>query len=147
MANKKGQMSIEKDEAAIQALLMSCGMDSVDKVEVLKPQPTREKPTRILKYIKFEDSFTREYKYSLVLKELLKVIDVNFLIKLKEENWLEISYSRPYKQSEGGPVFFLDCNGDRKRIGEVNSRFPIFNLLTDLRVKYNDYQASLKQVA
>jgi hypothetical protein len=130
-------MDIEKDQAAIQALLLSCGISHIEQEE-LRPTPTRLKPTRVLKYIKFEDSYTKEYKYSLVLKDILKVVDVEFLLKAKTDGWLEITYTRQYKECEGGPVFNL--YGEKKmRFAEVNSRFPIFNLLTELRKKYNEY--------
>lgn len=149
-------MSIEKDEAAIQALLLSCGMDSGEISE--RPKIIKKgQVTKPLKYLKFEKEDSKESKYVSVVAEVLKVVPIDFLSSMKDEGWLEISYSRPYKDSEGGPIFLLgypgtpssskDLTAGRKRFGEINSRFPIFNLVSELRLKYNSFSSQQSQAA
>lgn len=142
-------MSIEQDEAAIQALLLSCGMDK----EEVKETPTiiqRENYVRPLKYLKFEKEMTKEEKYVKVITEILKVVDIDFLKDMKDDNWFLVSYSRPYGNSNGGPVIHLgyELEGTkRERFGEINNRFPIFKLCTELRAKYNIHKAKTNQAA
>ena len=149
-------MSIEKDEAAIQALLLSCGMDSgeiSERPKIIK----KDQVSKPLKYLKFEKDDNKEKKYISIIVEVLKIVPIDFLTRMKEEGWLEITYSRPYKDSEGGPVFLLgfpgtptsskDLTAGRKRFGEINSRFPIFNLSSELRLKYNSLMPLKNQAA
>lgn len=153
--DKKGHMSIEKDEATIQALLMNCGIkksdvDEVSGEEKLKQVIIKNKPSRVLKYIKFEPEYTKEHKYGMVLKDVLKVIDAEFLLTATQEGWLEVTYTRQYvsngKVSNGSPVFNIFAeDGSKKRFAEVNSRFPILNLLTELRIKYNKKNIKVTQ--
>jgi len=144
-------MSIEQDEAAIQALLLSCGMDK----EEVKETPTIiqiENYVRPLKYLKFEKEMTKEEKYIKVISEILKVVDIDFLTEMKDDNWFTVTYSRPYGKSNGGPVIhigyeFEDKKIKRQRFGEINNRFPIFNLCTELRAKYNIHKSKMNQAA
>ena len=156
-------MSIEKTESLIDKLLFECGVSKDDLNNVTKsindlttkakidalatPVVKRERPKeRIHKYIDMSIFKTKEQKMQYVLLEMFKYTSMDFIKEMKEEEWIEISYSRPYKDNIGGPVVLCgkkitpksskDVKCGRERFGEINNNFPIYNLIVKLKIRY-----------
>jgi hypothetical protein len=75
---------------------------------------------------------TKEDKMAMVLYEVMKAKSKTLITKLREDGILSIDYSRPYKDSIGGPVITIHQNGKKTRFGEINNKFPLANLLEEI---------------
>jgi hypothetical protein len=77
---------------------------------------------------------TKEEKMIHVLAKVVEAYSIETINKLKDSGKITVEYSRPYKNSLGGPVILVhDISMNRKtRFGEINGKFPIANLIEEL---------------
>ena len=135
-------------------------------VDIPKPveRPVDNKPKRgrpshskigvngltVQKYVLMTDKNvfpTKESKMYLVLQKMIAATSAKFLLDMKEIGWICIDYSRQYKESLGGPVVLVGDKFDaasgkdkkcgRDRYGEINGKFPLYNLIMALKMKYD----------
>lgn len=162
-------MSYDKTSAEIDALLFACDIskEDLEKVSIVVPKPSsseerkRGRPkgsrvnssgTLVQKYIDFTGYPSKEAKMEFVLNHIIRATSFEFVKTMKESNWITISYSRPYKESIGGPIFLVGEISDdassksvkkgRDRFGEINNRFPLYALTVKLSVKFNTWMRS-----
>lgn len=142
-------MSFDTVSAEIDRILLECDIskDDLAKMSIVVPEPAKvagkkgiktKSGLTIKKYVVFETKASKEDKMFFVLNHLVKSTSSEFLIEMKKQEWLDISYSRPYKDCTGGPVFLVgnpiaeyNMRSDRRgrtRFGEINGRFPIHAL-------------------
>lgn len=107
------------------------------------------KGVNIQKYLDMSDASkfpTKESKMHYVLFQMIRSTSPEFILDMKTDEWIMIDYSRPYKTSLGGPVVLVGDKTDaasakdkkcgRERFGEINGKFPIYNLLIKLKIRF-----------
>ena len=148
--------TFEQTESALNILLAECGITQEDLNNVALipvPSPTANRAgTRTLsghvvqKYVDFRNYTSKEAKMAFVISKLISATSNEFLLTQIKNNWLEISSSRAYKSSPGGPVIHIGNMTDmtssrsirkgRTRYGEINGRFPIHAVVMEVVHKF-----------
>jgi hypothetical protein len=148
--------SFEETESALNILLAECGITQEDLNNVALipvPSPNANRVgTKTLsghvvqKYVDFRDYTTKEAKMAFVISRFITATSQEFVLSVIQSKWLEISNSRPYKGSPGGPVIHIGEMTDfsstrslrkgRTRYGEINGRFPIHAVVMELVQKF-----------
>lgn len=154
-------MSFDTVSAEIDRILLECDIskDELANMSIVVPAPAKavgkkgvktKQGLTIKKYVVFEPKATKEDKMLFVLNHLVRSTSTEFLVEMKAQEWLDISYSRAYKDCTGGPVFLVgtpiaeyNMRSDRRgrtRYGEINGRFPIHALAVACANKYHAWR-------
>lgn len=121
-------------ETELAELLLSCGIKEEQK-EKKTIEPKKVKKARVgVKYVHLGGKTKEEKLYFLILL-LREAFEDSYLLGLKNSDFLEIKYSRPYANCVGGPIFYVGKKGiktapndeacGREAFRELNARFPI----------------------
>lgn len=153
----KENMDFISAASEIDRLLLECDItaEEVKNISVVVPKPSERKAddiggrkklkgVTIKKFEDFKDYKTKESKMEYVAKRIINATSLDFIMEMKKKKWLTIDYTRPYKDSVGGPLFLIgDIAKDsfsitkgRLRLSEINGRFPIYGLTMTLLAKY-----------
>lgn len=137
-------MSFEDTNAALEELFRSVALtqSDIDKVDILSLPPSNKptvskktRDTRMVKYIDLSMYKTKEEKMIHILAKVVEVFTIETVNKLKDSGKISVEYSRPYKNSLGGPVILVhdfDMK-TRSRFGEINGKFPIAGLIEEIQ--------------
>lgn len=153
-------MDFLNTSAEIDRLLLECDItkEEVSNISLVVPKPyerkedtplgrKRVKGVVVQKYVDFSTYKTKEDKMVYVAAHVIKATSLEFILQMKKDKWLTIDYTRPYKDSLGGPIFLigymekdgLSLTKNRIRLAEINGRFPIYALTTTLLSKFKSW--------